>query len=98
MLWDSVPACCCRLRAQLKTSRGLSLGFPEASPVGLVPCICPPGPIRPWGGGLLLWDKWCRVKGWLALDPGSTSVIFVSGMGKEVGNLLLENSQLLETK
>uniref|UniRef100_A0A8C7C5Q5 Mitogen-activated protein kinase 8 interacting protein 3 n=1 Tax=Neovison vison TaxID=452646 RepID=A0A8C7C5Q5_NEOVI len=29
---------------------------------------------------------------------GSTSVIFVSGMGKEVGNLLLENSQLLETK
>lgn len=98
LLWDSVPACCCRLRAQLKTSRGLSLGFPEASPMGLVPCICPPGPIRPWGGGLLLWDKWSRVKGWLASDPGSTSVTFVSGMGKEVGNLLLENSQLLETK
>lgn len=27
-----------------------------------------------------------------------TSLPFVSGMGKEVGNLLLENSQLLETK
>ncbi|XP_070424954.1 C-Jun-amino-terminal kinase-interacting protein 3 isoform X25 [Equus przewalskii] len=29
---------------------------------------------------------------------GNTSIPFVSGMGKEVGNLLLENSQLLETK
>lgn len=28
----------------------------------------------------------------------NTSTPFVSGMGKEVGNLLLENSQLLETK
>uniref|UniRef100_A0A8C7BWC1 Mitogen-activated protein kinase 8 interacting protein 3 n=1 Tax=Neovison vison TaxID=452646 RepID=A0A8C7BWC1_NEOVI len=32
------------------------------------------------------------------LGKPNTSVIFVSGMGKEVGNLLLENSQLLETK
>uniref|UniRef100_A0A8C9JC52 Mitogen-activated protein kinase 8 interacting protein 3 n=1 Tax=Panthera tigris altaica TaxID=74533 RepID=A0A8C9JC52_PANTA len=29
---------------------------------------------------------------------GNLSVPFVAGMGKEVGNLLLENSQLLETK
>lgn len=29
---------------------------------------------------------------------GRTSAPCISGMGKEVGNLLLENSQLLETK
>ncbi|XP_070424948.1 C-Jun-amino-terminal kinase-interacting protein 3 isoform X19 [Equus przewalskii] len=32
------------------------------------------------------------------VDEGADSIPFVSGMGKEVGNLLLENSQLLETK